>query len=253
MGCEFQINTRSPPPPPLQISFFSQEAPKNYEQRVSQRRLGLGCVLHFPHSGQTAGFPVAGICSSASQNVRDRTNSSMTRALFKSNDRYPLPPLVRAPWLLPTGALRRDCIKKDHFKETRCAPRLATKMQKLPELVKSVSLRLGPGFFSTDTHRGAILYDLFCLAFGALSPGSFPLRLLRTPRRQSELQPDWRQTRRGETAHRSPALQQLAVEGGAQNAERSPGRGVDRIPNANHDSPQRLTANVQNPYLVCSD
>lgn len=123
MECEFEINTRSPPP---LLSLF-QKRPPETKQRVAQRRLRLGCMLHFlPHSGQMEGFPVAGICSS--QHVRDRTNSSMARGLFKSKDRYfpPFPPpLVRAPRLLPTGALRLDCIKKDHFKEMR--PSLAPK------------------------------------------------------------------------------------------------------------------------------
>lgn len=90
--CEFQINTRSP----LSLLSFFQKRPPETKQRVAQRRLGFGCMLHFLHSGQMVGFPVAGICSSSSQYVRVRTNSSMTRGLSKSNARYfnsPPPPL----------------------------------------------------------------------------------------------------------------------------------------------------------------
>ncbi|KAI4810152.1 hypothetical protein KUCAC02_018998, partial [Chaenocephalus aceratus] len=101
-----------------------RKRPPETKQRVAQRRLGLGCMLYFLHWGQMVGFPVAGICSSSSQKVRDRTNSSMSKGLFKSNDRYSPPPSSCACSQAPsdTSAIRVDCIKKDHFKETRCAP-----------------------------------------------------------------------------------------------------------------------------------
>ena len=49
------------------------------------------------------------------------------------------------------------------------------------------------------------------------------------PAEQTALSSDLRQTRRGGTAHRSPALQQLALGGELQNPERGlQGRGMDQ-------------------------
>ena len=49
------------------------------------------------------------------------------------------------------------------------------------------------------------------------------------PAEQTALSSDLRQTRRGGTAHRSPALQQLALGGELQNPERNlQGRGMDQ-------------------------
>ena len=88
-------------------------------------------MLHFAHCARMAGFPVAGICASSSRHVRHRADSSMARwvcskvtigASSSSSSSWSRL-CVRAPGLLPTGAIRADCIKtRDHFKETRCAP-----------------------------------------------------------------------------------------------------------------------------------
>lgn len=107
------------------------------------------------------GFPVEAIGSG--QYVRDRTDISMTKDLFKksgSSDFPPSPPpssLLCAPGLLPRGAPRPDCIKKrDHFKETRCARVSLPALTPITSsrLVKSVSkVRPPPSFFFTDTAR----------------------------------------------------------------------------------------------------
>lgn len=113
--CEFRINTRSPPP----LRF--QKRPPETKQRVAQRRLGLGCMLHFLHSGQMVEFPVAGICSSSSTCIHDRTDSSIARGLFKSSDRYfPPPRLVRARRLLQTDRLHKNRITSRRRDAPRC-------------------------------------------------------------------------------------------------------------------------------------
>lgn len=111
--------------------------------------------------------------------------------------------------------------KKDHFKETRCAPVLV--QNETPSTSPTMSSLCGslqrPGS-QIQPEEG--LYDFFSQAF-LCAPGC-SLCVSSTRRADSQLQPDWRQTRRGETAHRSPTLQQLAAEGSAQNLERSLGR-----------------------------
>lgn len=151
----------------------------------------------------------------------------MTKDLFKSGGSYfppppppPLSPLLRAHGLLPRGAPPLDCMKKGSTSRRRDAPEsLCTNSDHVFQAVKSVSK--SPPLLLTDTARERTAWLL-------LQPGfrcalcAFRPRFLHTPRRQSELQPDWRQTNeaRGSGRHRSPLLQ-LAEPGGAQNAERS--------------------------------
>lgn len=79
------------------------------------------------------------------------------------------------------------------------------------------------------------------VAVGALPSASkplFALSLIHTPRRQSELQPDWRQTRRGgETAHRSPLFSAAAA--GCGRAARKTRRGSK--PGTRTGSPMLIT------------
>lgn len=223
------MNLRSTPGAPLLcsplLSLF-QKRPPETKQRVAQRRLGLGCMLHFlPHSGQMEGFPVAGICSR--QHVRDRTNSSMARGLFKSNDRYspPFSSSSGACTQTPSdGSATVRLHKKGSLQGDAPQPRSKMKLRaRLPHC--QVCLKVSSGLVHTYSPKRE---DMSSFVWLSVRSRLFPLRLIHTPRRQSELQPDWRQTRRGETAHRSPALQQLAVQGCTQNLERICG-GTDRI------------------------
>lgn len=201
------------------------------------------------------GFPPEAVCSS--QHVPDRTGSSMTRVCVcggggvsvqkKSNDRYfppppPPPPLllsVRAPRLLPTGAPRLDCTKKGITSRRRDARRCRYQTQLRARGVQDAATPL-PQIGDDGT--------FLSVAVGALPFASkplFPLRLIHTPRRQSELQPDWRQTRRGgETAHRSPppvlCCSSWLWQGGAQNPARIKARDADGIPDTNYAQCTRL-------------
>lgn len=94
--------------------------------------------------------------------------------------------------LLQTGTQRLDCIKRDHFKETRCA-RAPLRNQTpitsstLSSLSKSL-WRLASQIYSPKGD------DVTSLVWLSVRSRAFPPRLIHTPRRQSEIQTDWRQT-----------------------------------------------------------
>lgn len=105
------VNFRSTPgAPSSHLLFFQKRPPK-----TKRRRLGLGCMFHFLHSGQ-----MAAVCSSSSQSVRDRTSISMAKGVCSEVI------VVKPPrfWCVRHGSFPRETAhtKRDHFKETRCAP-----------------------------------------------------------------------------------------------------------------------------------
>lgn len=66
------------------------------------------------------------------QYVRDRTDISMTKDLFKSGGGYfppspPPPPLLRAHGLLPRGAPPLDCMKMGSLQGDEMRPSLAAR------------------------------------------------------------------------------------------------------------------------------
>lgn len=184
------------------------------------------------------GFPAEAICSG--QQVRDRTDISMTKDLFKSGGSCfpPSPPppppsaLLHAPGLLPRGAPQLDCKKRDHFKETRCA---RVSLAALTPITSSrlSSLSQSPPFSPIPTERERSDFSS-SLAFRALPCASLPC-FIHTPRRQSELHPDWRQTNkaRGSGRHRSSCCSWRSEAERKTRNGAPPRRGPD--PDANDD------------------
>lgn len=108
-------------------SFLFQKRPPETKQRVAQRRLGFGCMLHFPHSGRERwGFPCqVSILLPANAPGTGRIapwRRVCSKVMIVTPPPPPPPPLVHAPRLLPTGALRIDCIKKGSLQGDGDAP-----------------------------------------------------------------------------------------------------------------------------------
>lgn len=213
--CEFQIDTRSPL---LSSPFFRRGPPKLSSESHKDSWGSAACVLHFLlHWGQM-GSPVEADCSS--RYARDRTNSSISRGMFKSNGRYFPPPLsVRAHRLLPTGAPRLDCIKKDRFKETRCAQVLLQNVTPSTSVQAVKSLWKSSAAWFTDATRRGMKWPLFSLAFGALLsvPSAPHPHAVQTVGAAAGLEAN-KARRNGAPVPCS--LQQLAVEGSTQSPER---------------------------------
>ena len=187
--------------------------------------------------------------------------------LFKSNDRYlppllppppppPRPPLVRAPWLLPTGALRLEWIKKKKKKKKRKEEKKKKKKRALQgdEMRPSVSPRNETP--STSSTLSSLVWDVsglvgdpgsqiqpgegWCdfssLAFGALPvvpPAPHP-HAAQTVGATTGLEANKAKERR----RTGPLLcSSWPWRGGAQNPERIACQGADWTPDANCDSP----------------
>ena len=150
MECEFQMNTRSPPSSPL-FSFSSPFFRRGPQKLSSGSHKDGWCsaacstfffFFFFFFTADTRRWcfqwqvsvqaDTSGTGRIAPWRVRwvGKGGWGADSVLFKSNDRYlppllppppppPLPLLVRAPWLLPTGALRFDCIKKKKKKKKK--------------------------------------------------------------------------------------------------------------------------------------
>lgn len=149
----------------------------------------------------------------------------MTKDLFKGGDSCfpPSPPppssaLLHAPELLPRAAPWFDCKKRDHFKETRCARvSLAAPTPITSSRLSSLSESPPSSPIPTERERSDFSSSL---TFRALRCAFLPC-FIHTPRRQSELHPDWRQTNKARGSGPPVLLLQLAERGGAQNTERS--------------------------------
>lgn len=116
--------------------------------------------------------------------------------------------------------------------ETRCAP---VSLQNVTPSTSSTLSSLSESLHDLVHRHSPKRDDMTSLVWFSVRSCWFPLRLIHTPCRQSELQPDWRQTRRAETAHRSPALCSSWLWRAAHKTWSGflPGRGLD--PNANYD------------------
>lgn len=169
------------------------------------------------------GFPAEAICSG--QQVRDRTDISMTKDLFKSGGSCfpPSPPppppsaLLHAPGLLPRGAPQLDCKKRDHFKETRCA-RVSLAARTPITSSRLSSLSQSPPFSPIPTERERSDFSS-SLAFRAL-----PCASVLHPHAAQTVgaSPGLETNQQGERKRTAPVLLlQLAERGGAQNTERS--------------------------------
>lgn len=130
-----------------------------------------------------------------------------------------------------TGSFRgkQECQtakNRDHFKETRCA-RVPLAARTPVTSSRLSSLSQSPPFAPMPTERERSDFSSR-LAFGAF-PCAFLPCFIHTPRRQSELHPDWRQTNeaRGSGRHRSSCC---SWRSGAERKTRSgapPRRGPD--------------------------
>lgn len=219
------MNFRSTPgaPPPL-LSFFRTRGPQKLSGGSHKDGWGSAACSTF-FTADRWWQVSAPLQASTSETGRV---APWWGGLLKSNSRYLPPPvfsaLVRAPRLLPTGALHgeRPHKKTGSLQGDEMRPSVVTKWKlraRLPPLLLTGKSDRKPP--AGSVHRCSRESDnMTSLVWLSVRSCLFPLRLIHTPCRQSELQPDWRQTRRGGTAHRSPALQQLAVEGGTQNLER---------------------------------
>lgn len=116
--CEFQINTRSP----LRSSPFFRRGPQKLHN--GSRKDGwssAACSTFFTEDKWWVFLWQVSVLLQAKTSETGRT-APWRRALFRSNDRQPLS--FRACATAPSEASATDRLhkKRDHFKETRCAP-----------------------------------------------------------------------------------------------------------------------------------
>lgn len=124
MECEFQINTRSTPPLP-----FFRRGPQKLSSGSHKDGWGSAACYTFFTVGRRRGFlwqvsaPLQAKTSGTGRIAPWRGVCSKVMIVTS-----PLLPLVRAPRLLPTGALRIDCIKRITSRR-RDAPQSRYKMK----------------------------------------------------------------------------------------------------------------------------
>ncbi|CAJ1072401.1 hypothetical protein KUCAC02_018998%2C partial [Xyrichtys novacula] len=192
MECEFQINTRSP-----LLSVF-QKRPPETKQRVAQRRLGHDCMLHFPHSRRMVSVVVVVV-------------------------------VVVLMSVHPGSFRRLHRIKKGALQgETRCAPVSLPNQTPGTSFLCAKSARRSPATRSTGTARrgrGRTSLGLGFRSAPRVLPSASPPHAVQSVGATAGLEAN-KARRNGAPV---PALQQLAVEGGAQNLERIPSQQADRI------------------------
>lgn len=171
----------------------------------------------------------AGFCASTSPCVLDRTGSSMAKkegVCSKSNDRY----FPSSSFSSSSASSFQTPSDRLHEKGALQGDEMRLSLAVERNSARRVAPRVPDGLMHGGGRAG-----LFFLVRLWVRSRFLPLRLIHTPRRQ----PDWKQTRRGATAHRSPALQQLAVQGAAQKLARSR-NGPDRTGSSLIRSPLQI-------------
>lgn len=119
MECEFQINTRSPPP----LLFF-RRGPQKLSSGSHKDGWGSAACSTFFTGDRWWGFLWQVSVPLQARRSGNGRIAPCRRVCSKVMIVTPPPPSSCACSQAPsdTSAIRVDCIKKDHFKETRCAP-----------------------------------------------------------------------------------------------------------------------------------